>query len=169
MKIPHNFADAPRFLMGIGLACCFMAGCQKAPPAAPAAKKAAPVVKTKAAAVSQTNEYVSVFEDLQPPQARDPFFPDSHRREPAPPPQQASEVRKTAVASELLLKGIVGSASRRSCVINNEILETGEQGLVRVPSGQLRVRCLTIGNDYVVIKVDGEAQSKRLFMDKKNY
>jgi hypothetical protein len=73
------------------------------------------------------------------------------------------------VASDLLLKGIVGSDKHRLAVINNEILETGESGVVRVPDGQVRLRCLAIGNDYVVIKVDGETQSKRLFMDKKSY
>ncbi|HEY3914833.1 MAG TPA: hypothetical protein VGN61_10140 [Verrucomicrobiae bacterium] len=159
---------ATRAIIGMGLALCVLAGCSKAVPPAPAAKKAPPVAQAKAAPAPATNQYVSTFEDLQAPQARDPFFPDSHRREPAPAPM-ASESHKTAVASVLLLKGIVGSATYKHAVINNEILEVGESGVVHVPDGQVRLRCLAIGNDYVVIKVDGESQSRRLFMDKKDY
>ncbi|HEX4122199.1 MAG TPA: hypothetical protein VH619_16400 [Verrucomicrobiae bacterium] len=168
MSTPPKLANASRVWIGIGLAFCFAAGCSKAPPQAPAAKKAVAPAKAKMAATVVTNQYVSVFEDLPAPQARDPFFPDSHRRDPAP-AVLASEPHKAIVASDLLLKGIVGSARHRLAVINNEILEPGEEGIVHVPSGQVRLRCLTIGNDFVVIKVDGEAQSKRLFMDKKNY
>jgi hypothetical protein len=73
------------------------------------------------------------------------------------------------VAGDLLLKGIVGSATHRLAVVNNEILEIGEESPVRVPTGQVRVRCLEIGDDYVVIKVEGEARPQRLEMDKKNY
>ena len=76
---------------------------------------------------------------------------------------------KAAVASDLLLKGIVGSASHRLAVINNEILEVGEESPVRVANGQVRVKCLEIGEDYVVIKVEGEARTQRLVMDKKSW
>jgi hypothetical protein len=145
-----------------------MAGCNKAAPQPPGAKTAATSVKTNLLAESPTNQYVSVFEDLQPPAGRDPFFPDSHRRDPAP-VAQTVEARKQTVASDLLLKGIVGSASRRLAVINNAILEMGEESPVHVPGGVVRVRCLEIGDSYVVIKVEGETQSKRLEMDKKNY
>jgi len=168
MKTPHKLSRATRAIIGMGLALCVLAGCSKAVPPAPAAKKAPPVAQAKAAPAPATNQYVSTFEDLQAPQARDPFFPDSHRREPAPAPV-AGETHKTSVAGDLLLKGIVGSQTHRLAVINNEILETGESGVVRLPDGQVHLRCLAIGNDYVVIKVDGEAQSKRLFMDKKSY
>jgi hypothetical protein len=144
-----------------------LAGCSKPAPQ-PKAKPVVAVVKTNSTFEPGTNQYVSVFEDLRPPTARDPFFPDSHRRDPAP-PQQTVEHRAASVAGELLLKGIVGSSTHRLAVINNEIFESGEESSVRVPSGQVRVRCLEIGNDYVVIRVAGEAQSKRLEMAKKSY
>jgi hypothetical protein len=54
-------------------------------------------------------------------------------------------------------------------IINNEILEVGEESPVRVPNGQVRVRCVEIGDDYVIINVDGEARSQRLEMAKKGY
>jgi hypothetical protein len=170
MKIPQDLAKGARVWTGVGLTVCLMAGCK--PAAAPAAPNP-PVMAVKpnstATAVNgATSTQVSVFEDLMPPRGRDPFFPDSHRRDPAPAPQVAV-ARKANVAGDLLLKGIVGSATHRLAVVNNEILEIGEESPVRVPTGQVRVRCLEIGDDYVVIKVEGEARPQRLEMDKKNY
>jgi hypothetical protein len=170
MKLHPAMAKAARVLAGVGLAAFVMAGCKPAPP--PRAAKP-PVTATKPnstppAAASNGNAYVSIFEDLMPPQGRDPFFPDSRRRDPAPAPV-IMVGHKAAVASDLLLKGIVGSATHRLAVINNEILQVGEESPVRVPSGQVRVRCLEIGDDYVIIKVDGEARTQRLVMDKKSY
>jgi hypothetical protein len=121
---------------------------------------------------SPTNEaalaYVSVFENLLPPQGKDPFFPKSHRREPAPPPEVAAAVpaKLPPVAPILVLKGVVGSAKRRVALINNETMEPGETSLVRVPDGRVRVECLGIGPDYVLIKVEGEKQPKRLELGK---
>ncbi len=170
MIITRNFAKALQALAGAGLTVFLAAGCK--PAAAPAAARPAlPLVKTNLMAVAAAgieNTHESVFEDLMPPQGRDPFFPDSHRRDPAPPPVIMT-AHKAPVASDLLLKGIVGSATHRLAVINNAILEVGEESPVRVQSGQVRVRCEEIGDDYVIIKVEGEARSQRLEMEKKNY
>jgi hypothetical protein len=170
MKIPQILAKAARVLAAVGLIVCVIAGCK--PAAEPAIAKP-PVTGVKpnsmaSAANGTGNAYVSAFEDLSPPKGRDPFFPDSHRRDPAPPPV-VMVAHKTPVASDLLLKGIVGSATHRLAVINNAILEVGEESPVRVQSGQVHVRCLEIGDDYVIIQVEGEARSQRLEMDKKNY
>jgi hypothetical protein len=170
MKIPQSLAKGTHVLAGVGLTVCLIAGCK---PATAPAKAKPPVTGVKpnstgSEADSIANTHVSVFEDLMPPQGRDPFFPDSHRRDPAP-PARAVATHTAAVASDLLLKGIVGSATHRLAVINSEILEIGEESPVRVPNGQLRVRCLEIGDDYVIIKVEGEARSQRLEMNKKNY
>jgi hypothetical protein len=169
MKISPIMARAARVLAGVGVTAILVAGCK--PAAAPAAKPPAPAVKPStepAAAAGNGNAYVSIFEDLMPPQGRDPFFPDSHRRDPAPPPVVMA-AHKAAVASDLLLKGVVSSATHRSAVVNNEILEVGEESDVRTPNGQVHVKCLEIGDDYVIIQVNGEARSQRLVMDKKNY
>jgi hypothetical protein len=170
MKYPQNLAKGVQVLAAAGLSIFFLAGCKPAAQPAPA-KPAAPAAKTAPAALAAgdtANTHVSVFEDLMPHQGRDPFFPYSHRRDPAPPPTVVA-AHKTPVASDLLLKGVVGSASHRLAVINNEILEVGEESPVRVPNGQVRVRCLEIGDDYVIIKVEGEARSQRLEMEKKSY
>jgi hypothetical protein len=169
MNAAPTMAKAAGVLAGVALTVCLMAGCKPAPP--PPAGKPPVAAKTNKApsdTASIDTSHVSVFEDLLPPQGRDPFFPDSHRRDPAP----ASVVvaaRKAAVASDLLLKGIVGSATHRLAVINNAILEVGEESPVHVPGGQVRVRCVEIGEDYAVIKVDGEARPQRLTMEKRGY
>jgi hypothetical protein len=115
-------------------------------------------------------QYVSVFENLPPAQGKDPFFPKSHRRDPAPTPggQAAGGVGSstTPVAPILALKGVVGSKTRRLALINNQTMAAGETSSVRVPDGHVRVRCVEIGPDYVWIKVEGEEQPKRLELGK---
>jgi hypothetical protein len=110
--------------------------------------------------------YVSVFENIIPPKGRDPFFPNSHRRDPVP-IMPVVQTEKPPPSSELLLKGIVGAANHRLAVINNAILEKGESGSVRVPSGRVRVKCMEIGEDFAVIQVEGEIEPKRLRLSKK--
>ncbi|MGA2176178.1 MAG: hypothetical protein ABSH38_14475 [Verrucomicrobiota bacterium] len=168
MRIASTISQCARVLAAMGLGLCCLVGCKKPPAPAAVAKAAVSAAKTNAvvAATNETaSEYVSVFEDLLPPKGRDPFFPNSHRREPAPPPNY--HAAKAPVAALLVLKGIVGSANRRLAVINNATLETGEESSVRVPDGHVRVRCLEIGEDYVLIKVEGEGQPKRLELGKK--
>jgi len=122
--------------------------------------------------VSATNklslEYVSVFENLTSPKGRDPFYPNSHRRDPVP-IMPAMLTEKAPPSSELVLKGVVGATNHRLAVINNVILETGETGSVRVPSGKVRLKCLEIGGDFAVIQVEGEIEPKRLQLIKKGF
>jgi hypothetical protein len=112
--------------------------------------------------------YVSVFEDLAPPKGRDPFFPNSRRREPEPTSTTPRE--KAAAVTELVLKGIVGSPNHRLAVINSTILEINEEASVRLPEGaRVRVRCVEIGEDHALIKVEGELQPRRLVLNKKGF
>src|SRR5580658_7360493 len=148
-----------------GLALCVLPACKpSATPAAPAkpAPKAVP-----AAAVSATlaTVPVSTFEELMPPQGRDPFFPNSRRRDPEPAKTAPDKVPQAAV---FVLTGVVGSSTHRLALINEHtILEAGEEGSVRVGSGRVKLRCMEIGEDYAVIRVEGEAQTKRLQLSKK--
>jgi len=155
-------ASAGAVLLAAAALCC---GCDKAP--APAPPKPPPaLVKTNSApgeAVDMT-QFVSVFEDLPPDKGRDPFFPSSHRRDPV---GALAPVVKLPVEATLVLKGVAGSVGRRLAVINNEIMAAGEESPVRVPNGHVKVKCLEIGEDYVVVQVEGEPQPKRLTMEKK--
>jgi hypothetical protein len=121
-----------------------------------------------AASTNQTAvAYVSVFDELMPPKGRDPFFPNSHRRDPVP--VIAHNDTPQSVAGELLLKGVIGAPGHRTALINNAILQVGEQDTVRVPSGRVKVKCLEIGEDYAVVQAEGEAQPKRLVLNKKGF
>jgi hypothetical protein len=149
-----------------GLILCAVPACKPAAPPAPAAK---PAAAPNSAVASATNTAfvakVSVFEQLMPPKGRDPFFPNSHRREPEP--VKGGSPDKPLPTAELVLKGIVGSTNHRLALVNDDILEVGEAGSVRVAGGHLGVRCLEIGEDYAVFKVEGEIQTKRLQLSKK--
>jgi hypothetical protein len=158
-------------LCGLGVALLIAAGCgPKTPPPAPSKPKAeAP--KAIAGAVAETNlsgEYTSVFEDLPPQKGRDPFFPWSHRRDPAPEPAPGANPN-APVDAVLVLKAVIGTGRHSQAVINNEIFETGEEGPVRVPNGHVRIRCLQISSNSVLIRVEGEADNKRLIMEQKKY
>ena len=108
-------------------------------------------------------EYVSVFQDLPPQVGRDPFFPISHRRDPVP----AITAAPVHVEPVLVLKAIMRTSTHSEAVINNEVMERGEEEAIRVPNGHIRVKCLEIGEDYVLVQVDGEAEPKKLSMEQK--
>lgn len=145
------------------------AGC-KPKPAAAAAKPA--VAAPKAKIVALTNDpsslYASVFEELPSPKVRDPFFPDSHRRDPAP-VRTVAQPGRLQPQGELHLKGLVSSSTHRQALINNTVLAEGEEDTVRVPDGVLHVRCLKIGADFAVVQVRGQNQPKRLVLEEKHY
>jgi hypothetical protein len=167
MKKTVPFWQALRAATAAALVVLLAPACS--PKIAPSAPAKISVNKTNAP-VSVTNklsiEYVSVFENLLAPKGRDPFYPNSHRRDPVPiMPVMLTE--KPPPSSELVLKGVVGANNHRLAVINNAILETGETGSVRVPSGKLRLKCLEIGEDFAVILVEGEIEPKRLQLIRK--
>jgi hypothetical protein len=167
MNAKHMPNHAGRLIAGAVciLAWAMLCGCKKATPAA-APKPVAPMAAKPVAVAAPTNDakqYVSVFEDLPPSIGKDPFFPKSHRRDPSLP---AEEV-KARVDNTLVLKGIVGSVSRRIAVINDETMEMGEESSVRTPGGHVRLKCLEIGNDYVMVQVEGEPQTRKLVMEQK--
>ncbi len=164
--ICYRGAQVPA-LCGLFLAFLIAAGCgpKSPPPAPPKPKTEAP--KTNAVAVAQTNlsdEYASVFENLPPQKGKDPFFPSSHRRDPAP---EAVPGANAHVDAALVLKAVIRTSKHSQAVINNEIFEAGEEQSVRVPNGHVRVRCIEIGGNYVLIQVEGEAEPKRLLMEQK--
>jgi hypothetical protein len=168
MRNPHPFWQCIRITAAIGLILCFVPACK---PAAKPAAPAKPVAAKTSAMVSATNNAsattLSTFEQLLPPKGRDPFFPNSHRRDPVV--VKGASADRPAPAAELVLKGVVGSATHRLALINdNTILEVGEEGSVRVANGHVHLRCLEIGEDYAVVKVEGEIQTKRLQLSKKS-
>ncbi|MEP6663003.1 MAG: hypothetical protein ABJC04_04995 [Verrucomicrobiota bacterium] len=116
------------------------------------------------AATSETNAVPeqaaapkSVFVD-DPKQGKDPFYPKSVRRADRNP----SVNEQVPVAVQLALKGISGAVGRRFALINNQTLAVGETASVRVINGQVRVRCLEIRENSVIVSVEGDSERKEL-------
>ncbi|MGD0815859.1 MAG: hypothetical protein ABSA83_19880 [Verrucomicrobiota bacterium] len=154
-------------LCGLVLALVIAAGCgPTAPPSAPAKPKveAPQMAAAPAAPANLAEQYNSVFEDLPPPKGKDPFFPMSHRREPVRATAESQADGGAPVEPVLSLKAVIG---RGQAVINNVIFEPGEEQPVRVPNGHVRVRCINIASNSVLVQVEGDAGPKRLFMEQK--
>jgi hypothetical protein len=164
MRTLPSFWRSVQSAASAGLILCLAAACKPVVPSG-APKPAAAAKTALPAATNSAAEYVSVFQQLMPPKGKDPFFPNSHRRDPVAVVEASPS--KPLPAAAVMLKGIVGGIQHRLAVINNAILEVGETGPVQVPGGHLRVRCLEIGADYAVVKVEGEMQTKRLQLNRK--
>jgi hypothetical protein len=96
-----------------------------------------------------------------PQEGRDPFFPLSTRL-------FTSVVVKTnmhsvaAVPSDLKLNGISGTAEHRLAIINNRTFEANEEGAVSTSAGLVRIRCLEIKSDSVLVQIGGEQRILRM-------
>jgi hypothetical protein len=62
------------------------------------------------------------------------------------------------ISDHLVLKGIMGSSSKRLALINSRTFEAGETALVKTTAGDVEVRCLEIGEGFVRIKVGTNAE-----------
>lgn len=112
--------------------------------------------------------------------ARDPFFPNSTRLKPVPPPPvvqprttpETSQPRQAPVPvaapvveslySQLSLRGIIGN--KQFAQINSQTFAQGEQLGVRLSKGLVRVKCVEIRERSVVVQIEGEPQPKELFL-----
>jgi hypothetical protein len=96
-----------------------------------------------------------------PQEGKDPFFPFSTRL-------YTSVVVRTnaqtisAVPSDLKLNGISGTSDHRLAIINNRTFETNEEGAVSTASGTVRIRCLEIKPDSVLVQIGAEQRILRL-------
>jgi len=156
-------------LCGLLLALAIAAGCGPKPAASSATAKPkteAPKTNSMAAQTTLSNEFTSDFDEtLLAPKGKDPFYPTSTRRNPVP---VVSIQAPAHVEPVLVLKAIIPSSKHSEAVINNAILEVGEQQRIPTPpNGHALVQCLEIGSNYVVIKIAGEAGTKRLVMEQR--
>jgi len=64
--------------------------------------------------------------------------------------------------TQLTLKSLGGPKNRRLAMINNRTFAPGEMALVKLGDGQVKVRCLEIGDESVVIMIDGKEERQEL-------
>jgi hypothetical protein len=94
-----------------------------------------------------------------PAEGRDPFFPNSMRPYGTSIPVQLPVLTnkvEAPVIVELRLQGISGLPERRLAIINKRTFEVGEEGEVPTSAGRVRIRCLEIGADSVVVQIGQE-------------
>jgi hypothetical protein len=105
------------------------------------------------AASANTNAPVpSVFiMPTSPSEGRDPFFPNSTR----PYEENRSHVRHQADLTSLEIKGFSEIAGQRYVIINNHTFGAGDEGDVITPEGRIHIRCLSVGNDTVLVESGG--------------
>lgn len=156
--LPH---EKSLVVIAIFLSLVFTARAAQPRPSAPAPAPAAATNALPAAAIPK-----SVFiMPATPQEGKDPFFPRSmrpygpgHETVKASPQQPAA-----AVVVDLRLNGISGTAERRLAIINNHTFEVNEEGVVSNSSGApVRIRCLDIKADSVLVQIGGEQRILRL-------
>src|SRR5580658_7817376 len=109
MRISSPFWHGLQAATAAALVVCLAPACKpKAPPAGPAKRTVAKTNLVAEATNQLAARYVSVFDNLVPPKGRDPFFPNSHRRDPVP-ILPAVLTERPPPSSELALKGVVGA------------------------------------------------------------
>jgi hypothetical protein len=103
---------------------------------------------------------VSVFiMPTSPADGRDPFYPASSR------PYQSAVVPNGKMSdvnmSLLSLQGVSGQPPQRLAIINKRTFTTGDNLEVSTSQGRIRVLCLEISDNSVVIEVNGQRHELR--------
>jgi len=105
--------------------------------------------------------------DLTNGPVKDPFFPLSTR---------LSDLQVTNVApvaytvASFQLKGLSGTSNQRLALINNRTLATGEDAEVTTASGKVKIHCVQIKVDSVIIRVENQSETLELrFTDTARY
>lgn len=105
----------------------------------------------------------SVFDD-SPNAGRDPFFPKSSRRGGAP--ERGAKVEVPVALPKLVLMGISGPPNKRVAVINNRNFAAGEEGEVVASGVRVRIRCIEIRDESVIVSAGSPPQRLELHMQK---
>ncbi len=134
-------------------------------PATPASKssKGQPVV-TNAAPVSLEIPKSVFIIPKSPAEGKDPFYPKSTRLFNTV--VIAASVTTTSapvsVQVDLQLKGISGTADHRLAIIGTRTFEQGEEHEMPSASGRVRIRCVEIASDSVIVQVGNEQRTLHL-------
>jgi protein disulfide-isomerase len=79
----------------------------------------------------------------------------------AAPPARLTPAPKV-VYDTLILKGITGSANRPMALVNNKTFAPGDSYKVQVGTATLKVTCVSIAADHVIVQVEGEKEPRKL-------
>jgi hypothetical protein len=93
-----------------------------------------------------------------PSEGRDPFFPNSMR----PYEDAMSKAKRPAELSSLQIKGFSNIGNRRYVIINNHTFGAGDEGDVITSAGRIHIRCLSVGEDSVMVESGGAQHLLRM-------
>ena len=89
---------------------------------------------------------------------KNPFFPKSTMLGPVQVTTNTVEVAPVTPISCLILKGISGPKNHRLAIINNKTFEIAEDAEIKCMGQTLRVKCIDVRDDGVVVSVNGQTQ-----------
>ena len=150
---PNRSASCCALLWGAGLVFLLgVAPCSHgAPPKAPVT-----AVETNAIPAEETAFPQSEFDERG---GKDPFYPNRILT-----PTIKTDIKPSEASKYVLLNGLYGTASRPLCTINGRPFEVGEEGEVNTPAGKLKIRCIEIRKDSVVVEVVNSRERKELHL-----
>ena len=121
--------------------------------AASPAKTATPAGPIKTAPEEKPVPQSSFGIPAKPQDGHDPFFPTSDRLYAV---KSAPKQAVPGTVTPLVYNGKAGAQGHEFAMINSKTFAEGEEAMVNTSSGRVRVRCLEIKGDVVVIEVAGE-------------
>jgi len=133
----------------------FAIGCSAVLVTAMSAVAASPAQTTAKTAKKEAAPRSVFVNPSSPKEGRDPFFPTSTR------PYENAQVNQQphiGDLSSLVLKGVSGPAGSRLAIINNHTFGVGDEQDLVTPQGRIRVRCIEIKDDSVVVESGGQRQ-----------
>jgi hypothetical protein len=136
-------------ILNLGFKTVLAAGVLACSPAWSAAPAKPGNAAAAGSAVPAEPVYPKAVFDLTVKGIKDPFFPHSVR--------QAIVTPTTAPAispSAFVLKGFSGPLDQRLAIINNRTLAAGEDAEVTTASGKIKIHCLAIKENSVLIRVE---------------
>lgn len=105
----------------------------------------------------------SVFND-QIGAGKDPFFPNSKRLERQKPVVRPMDkgTPKGGISDSIVLNGFSDAPNGKLAMINNRTFAVGEEYTLKCGKQSIKVKCVEIKDDGVVIEVDGSTKELKL-------
>jgi len=98
----------------------------------------------------------------KPDEGKDPFYPKSQRPYSTTGPVVVTNAQPVAVQVDLKLKVLSGPPDHRLATINNHAFEAGEEAEVISGDRRIRIRCVEIKADSVVVQVGNERKELKM-------
>jgi hypothetical protein len=95
-------------------------------------------------------------------EGKDPFFPRSMHPYGSAPVKASTNKEPVQVVLDLKFNGLSGTVEHRLAIINGRTFDQGEEAEVRSGAARVRVKCVEIKTDYVIIEAAGQRQVLRL-------